>query len=255
MLSLLCRCNRVAGVYVLGRGRGLMGRVEVIGDCTLMLGDCLEILPTLGKVDAVVTDPPYGIGADAGQAKRANHKHGAAICKSRDYGATNWDAAPASSDHIAAMRAISDRQIIFGGNYFELPPTKCWLYWDKETGANDYADGELAWTNLDKPIRQIRWMWKGMLRKGKEDRDHPTQKPLGVMQWCLSHVPDARTILDPFMGSGTTGVACVKLGRKFIGIEIEPKYFEIACKRIQKAVDEPRLALPEPKPKQEKMEI
>jgi len=204
---------------------------------------------------ALVTDPPYGIGADAAQGKRSGHRHGAAWAASTDYGFSDWDNQPADPAIIMAARAACQYQIIFGGNYFELPPAKCWLVWDKLNGDNDYADCELAWTNLDKAVRRLQWRWHGMIRQEKGDRVHPTQKPVGVMTWCVEHLPsDCQTILDPFMGSGTTGVACVKLGRKFIGIEIEPKYFDIACKRIAAAYAEPRLpGLDTPKPTQQVM--
>lgn len=172
----------------------------VIGNATLYLGDCREILPTLPKVDAVVTDPPYGIGADVGQMKRAGKRHGAAIAASKDYGATQWDDKPPSSDLISAMRDAGKFQIFFGGNYFDLPPSRCWLVWDKLNGENDYADCELAWTNLDKPVRRISWQWHGMIRQGGEERFHPTQKPVGVMSWAISLIPSpANSILDPFM--------------------------------------------------------
>ena len=208
-----------------------MSRVEQIGAATLYLGDCLEILPTLGRVDAVVTDPPYGIGENA---VRVASRGKLAVPK--DYGEFYWDRVPCSDEQISAMRSCSRHQIIFGGNYFNLPPTSCWLVWDKLNGNNDFADCELAWTNLPKAIRRIAWLWNGMIRKDHEERYHPTQKPVGVMAWCIGHLPtEAQNILDPFMGSGTTGVACAKLGRKFIGIEIEPKYFKIACKRIEDA--------------------
>lgn len=213
-------------------------RVEYIGaDCTLLLGDCREILPVLGKVDAVVTDPPYGIG----ESNERNLSRGT-LAKPRDYGHYDWDKQPADPAVLMAARKATSYQIIFGGNYFELPPAKCWLVWDKLNGNNDFADCELAWTNLDKAVRRIQWRWNGMIRAEKGDRVHPTQKPVGVMVWCIEHLPaGTTTILDPYMGSGTTGVACVKLGRKFIGIEIDPGYFDIARKRIQAAVDEPRL--------------
>ncbi|WP_318013619.1 DNA-methyltransferase [Mesorhizobium sp. BR1-1-12] len=209
-------------------------RVETIGNSTLYLGDCAEIMPTLGRCDAVLTDPPYGIG----ESNEKNLSRGT-LAKPKDYGTYDWDKAPPAQEVIDLMRTISDRQIIFGGNYFHLPPTSCWLVWDKQNGTNDFADCELAWTNLNKAVRRIYWLWNGMIRKGDDVREHPTQKPLGVMEWCLTHVKDAKTILDPFMGSGTTGVACVKAGRKFIGIEREMSYFDIACRRIQKAVDTP----------------
>lgn len=206
-----------------------------IGDATLYWGDCLEILPTLGKVDAVVTDPPYGINADATMAKQGGTQYGNAAAAKRHYEATDWDTAPPDADLLNAVVAAGRWAILFGGNYFGLPASRCWLVWDKEVNG-EFADCELAWTNLDKPVRRIRHMWNGMLRKGQEERnDHPTQKPLGVMKWCISHLPHGETILDPFMGSGTTGVAAVQMGRDFIGIEREPKYFDIACRRIEEA--------------------
>ena len=228
-------------------------RKEVIGDCTLYEGDCLEVMPTLGTFDAVLTDPPYGIGESN---KKNMSRHSKAECN--DYGEFDWDASPASADQLDVIRAISRHQIIFGGNYFDLPPTSCWLVWDKQNGASDFADCELAWTNLNKAVRRIVWQWSGFMRKGERGfkyRDHPTQKPIGVMQWCIGHLPpNATTILDPFMGSGTTGVACVKMGRKFTGIELEPRYFDIACKRIEEAYRQPDMFVPAPsKPVQETM--
>jgi DNA modification methylase len=193
-------------------------------------------------VDAVITDPPYGIGVDRSMAEKGGTQYGVAAAAKRHYLASGWDDKPPSAELLNALRTHSRWQVMFGGNYFGLPPSRCWLVWDKEING-EFADCELAWTNLDKPVKRIRWMWNGMIRRGQEERnEHPTQKPLGVMQWCIEQVPaDAQTILDPFMGSGTTGVACAQLGRKFIGIEIEPKYFDIACKRIEAAYAQGRL--------------
>ena len=234
---------------------GVYGVIQ-IGDATLYCGDCLEIMPTLGKVDAVLTDPPYGIG-ETGCNSRQKDGVSRLGTKTRvvQYERMDWDASPCNAEQITIMRNISERQIIFGGNYFELPPTPCWLVWDKQN-SGAFADCELAWTNLDKAVRRIYWRWNGMIRKGDDVRVHPTQKPVGVMEWCLTHIPDAQTILDPFMGSGTTGVACAKLGRKFIGIELEPKYFDIACSRIQKAYDQPDMFIEQPaKPIQQDMPL
>lgn len=208
-------------------------RKEIIGDATLYLGDCLDILPTLGNVDAVVTDPPYGIGESRGKNKSRSR-----LAEAKDYGFSNWDDSIPDNSIFQWIHRFSASQIIFGGNYFDLGKTSCFLVWDKLNGDSDFADCELAWTNLKKAVRIFRFKWQGMLQgdmKNKQERVHPTQKPIQVMEWCLMHIPNAKTILDPFMGSGTTGVACYNLGRKFIGIEIDEKYFDIACKRIETA--------------------
>ncbi len=218
-------------------------RKKIIGDSVLYLGDCLEIMPTLGKVDAVITDPPYGIGEAAGKNKSRGN-----VAVAKDYGNAVWDNNTKDVEINLAI-SIANSSIIFGGNYYNLPPTSCWLIWDKQNGNNDFADCEMAWTNLPKAVRRLYWLWNGMIRKGNDIRQHPTQKPVGVMEWCITHLPDtAQTILDPFMGSGTTGVACAKLGRKFIGIELDETYFDIACERIQKAYDQPDLFVEPPAP-------
>jgi len=213
-------------------------REEIIGDCRLILGDCRDILPTLGPVDAVVTDPPYGIGEAAGKNKSRGN-----MAVAKDYGNDEWDNQAISADLLHMVMTAGRNNIIFGGNYYPMPATSCWLVWDKLNGDNDFADCELAWTNLPKAVRRIRYMWNGMLRANGEERgDHPTQKPLGVMAWCLQQLPaDTRTVLDPFMGSGTTGVACVAAGMAFTGIERETRYFDAACRRIEAAYKQPRL--------------
>ena len=224
----------------------------IIGNATLYHGDCLEILPTLGKVDAVVTDPPYGIGEAAGKnqsrgkpfGSRADSKNTkGTLVPARNYGSDCWDNKPCSPEQITAMREASKTQVIFGGNYFNLPPSSCWLVWDKDN-SGDFADAELAWTNIKGAVRLKKWRWNGMLQenmKNKETRVHPTQKPVPIMEWAIQQSKTVGTVLDPFMGSGTTGVACMNLGRKFIGIEIEQKYFDIACERIEQAQRQQRL--------------
>lgn len=221
-----------------------MSRVEHIGDATLYLGDNMALFPAIGRVDACLTDPPYGIGENA-----KNVASRGKLAAPVDYGEFDWDSEPASPEQIAALRACSRYQIIFGGNYFELPPSSCWLVWDKQNGENDFADCELAWTNLQKAVRRVYWRWHGMIRKGHEERFHPTQKPVGVMEWCLTQLPaDVQTILDPFAGSGTTGVACAKLGKRFIGIERDPRYFDVMCRRIETTYAEPDMFIERPKP-------
>lgn len=219
-----------------------MSRKEIIGDSVLWLGDAAEILSTIEGVDALVTDPPYGIGADRAMHKASGTKYGVALATKRTYADTDWDSAPISPELLQAFRDKATWQIIFGGNYYALPPTSCWLVWDKLT-TGEFADCELAWTNLPKVVRRVRFMWNGMLRAHGEPRgDHPTQKPVGVMKWCMGHLPPPnQTILDPFAGSGTTGVAAVQMGRKFIGIEREQKYFDAMCRRIEEAANQPDL--------------
>ncbi len=219
-----------------------------IGDCTLILGDCAEILPTLSTVDAVLTDPPYGIKKD-GQ-KKTTGKHGGR----KKHSFKGWDANRPPDDLIRLLLIKGHDVIIWGGNYFAdlLPLTMCWLVWDKGQRI-DQSDGELAWTSMQKALR-IKTMNRVEIMK--DGAQHPTQKPVELMKWCIGFLPNAKTILDPFMGSASTGVACVKTGRSFIGIELDEDYFQIACDRIQLAVDQPDLFIEPPKPQtQEAMKI
>lgn len=198
----------------------------VIGNAELWLGDCAEILPTLGKVDAVVTDPPYGIGADTHAGNASNGW--------TQWGDSDWDKARPHPECFSLMLENSKQQIIWGGNYFTdlLPPTMQWLVWDKGQRDFSLADCEFAWSSQQRAARIFNYARAKALLDGKE---HPTQKPIALMKWCIEMLPKPETILDPFMGSGTTGVAAVQMGRRFIGIEREEKYFEIACKRIEDA--------------------
>ena len=203
-------------------------RIERIGDATLYLGDCADVLPTLGKVDCVVTDPPYGIGASAGTGKYGRLK----IEAGTDL---LWDGAPPDDAVLLAFIAACDKAVIFGGNYFGLPPSRNYLIWDKGAGfkGRDFAECEMAWCSWDGNARVL--THDPLARGDYRDKQHPTQKPVSVMAWAIRHAGGCKTILDPFMGSGTTGVAALQLGRKFIGIEREPIYFEIACTRIENA--------------------
>jgi DNA modification methylase len=217
-------------------------REERIGPHRLFLGDCMDVMGTLGPVDAVVTDPPYGIG----EGNERGQSRGKLAQPIQYAGTDGWDDRTAD-EAVSLAVSIARNAIVFGGNYYDLPPTSCWLVWDKQNGENDFADCELAWTNLPKAVRRIYWRWNGMIRRGDDVRVHPTQKPVGVMEWCIGHLPEtARTILDPFAGSGTTGVACQKLGRTFIGIEKDPDYFAIMCKRIDEAMRQPDLFIAPP---------
>lgn len=203
---------------------------------TIYHGDNRVIMPQLAPFDLLLTDPPYGIGADATMHKQGGTKYGKAAAAKRDYAATDWDKNPVDEWVMFLARRLGRKQIIFGGNYYDLPPTRCWLVWDKVNGENEFADCELAWTNLDKAVRKREHMWNGMIRKGGEDREHPTQKPLEVISWALQLAGDVTTVLDPWAGSGTTGRACKDLGKRCVLIEREERYCEVAAKRMEQEV-------------------
>jgi site-specific DNA-methyltransferase (adenine-specific)/modification methylase len=225
-----------------------------IGDATLYLGDCMDILPTLDKVDAVITDPPYGIGADKGK-KGAIPFKGGKTYEMAWHPENNWDNQRPDKQIFDLMIEKSKFAIIWGGNYFAdwLTAQGKWLWWDKCQTMPSYGDGELAWTNLSGTTpKKFTWA-NNKIFADRTERHHPTQKPLELMKWCIEQVGQPVTVLDPFMGSGTTGVAAIQMGRKFIGIEREPKYFDIACKRIEQASKQVDMFIEKPKQEQEAM--
>jgi site-specific DNA-methyltransferase (adenine-specific) len=218
-------------------------RVETIGSATLYLGDCLEVLPLLEPVEALISDPPYGIGYSPGGGGKGAfgkpvHKRftGADVVRGDD---KPFDPVP--------FLKIAPRTVLWGANHYadKLPPSPSWLIWDKreQESTLSFADCEMAWTNLGGQARIFRHLWNGVAKASEvgEARVHPTQKPIALMTWCIKQAKEPQTILDPFMGSGTTGVAAVKAGCRFIGIEIDPKHFEAACQRIDVAQRQERL--------------
>ena len=222
-----------------------MSRVEVIGDCTLYLGDCREIAESITGIDAVVSDPPYGIDFVC------THKVGKYLPRFggvKIYG----DDSPFDPSWLLRWPVV-----LWGANHFarHLTGGGRWLVWDKRPTATtsiSFSDVEIAWVSGARSADRIyRQQWAGFRKSGEahgRPRVHPTQKPVELMAWCLGFVPDARMILDPYMGSGSTGVACVKMDRAFTGIEIDQGYFDTACRRIEEAVRQPRLALATPAP-------
>ena len=220
-------------------------REERIGGQRLILGNCLEVMPTLGPVDAVVTDPPYGV-RDVLRSKPSEKGR----WFTRKEGDVEWDIV--NQEAIGLAVSISRNAIIWGGNFYELPPSRGWLVWNKIIRNFSTSVCELAWTNISRPIDAFDYSHGQLATEGKK---HPTQKPLPLMEWCLGFLPDAKTILDPFMGSGTTLVACQKLGRHGTGIETDKDYFEIACRRVEEAARQPDLLIPETRsvPMQEKL--
>jgi DNA modification methylase len=208
-----------------------------IGNCRLLQADCTQVIDSL-QFDAILADPPYGIGA--------RMKGGTWAAKPVFEGFQQWDLSAPSwlPDFIGSTPSI-----VWGGNYFAFPPSRCWFIWNKVNAVPTMADFEQAWTNLDRPSKR----WDGNV--GRVEYGHPTQKPVALMEWCLGFLPDAGTILDPFMGSGTTGVACVNLGRSFIGIEIDPGYFDIAVKRITDAHKQADFFVSKPEPRPVQMSL
>ena len=203
-------------------------------------GDCLEVLKSLpdGCVDAVVTDPPYGMALNTSYKSRGRSK----LAECNDFPPVHGDDKPFDPSPWLDFPIVC----LFGANYYsdKLPARSKWLVWDKREGSgiNDGADIEMAWTKCRRGTvpRLFHHKWNGIIKASERDqrRVHPTQKPVALMEWVFEQlgVPLGATILDPFCGSGTTGVACVKTGRRFIGIEIDPGYCEIARKRISEAV-------------------
>lgn len=196
-----------------------------IHDATLYHGNCFELLEQMAGVDAIVTDPPYGIGF-AGQPTTGQRKAGMKP--------ETWDDAPVDLSPILPLAPI---QVVWGGNYYPLPPSRGWFCWFKPDAPPSMAHFELAWTNLDRNSKLITC---SIGETNAERVGHPTQKPLRVMEWCVASL-EAPYIADPFMGSGTTGVACANLGRRFVGVELERRYFDIACERIARAYQQQRL--------------
>lgn len=212
-----------------------------ISECILILADNKDLIDQI-ECDAVVTDPPYGINQASGfpGASGFSGKSGFSKPIERKKYKGFWDNFTPSKELFDKI--ICNKCIIWGGNYFtdKIPQKSFWLVWDKENTMPSYSDCELAWTNINKKsVKRIRFNNNGCMSLEK-GRFHPTQKPIEVMKWCISHLPkDCMTIFDPFMGSGTTLVACAKMGRKGIGIEIDEEYFNIACKRVEDAYKQP----------------
>jgi DNA modification methylase len=226
-------------------------RKEIIGACELYLGDCREILPTLTGIDAVVSDPPYGIGFKPNQRNTAPRS---------GYSGGHYDTAFApvtgDQDEFDPAPLLRFPCILWGANNYaaRLPASNGWLVWHKAPGITGFhaSECELAWCSELNSTRHFTHLWHGFKRASEvsERVVHPTQKPVALMEWCLNFMPSG-CVLDPYMGSGGTGVACVRGGRRFIGIEIDATHFDTACKRIEAATKQPDLFIEQPpKPQQ-----
>jgi site-specific DNA-methyltransferase (adenine-specific)/modification methylase len=208
----------------------------IIGDATLYCGDCEDLLSIIGKVDAVITDPPYGLG------KRM--QGGTWGAKEEFKNMVVWDKSAPKVEFLLQLANLAEIAVFWGGNYYGLPPTRCWLVWDKQNAVPTMADCEIAWTSLDANTK------RKSHPVGRVLNGHPSEKPLALMLWTLQTVKAKGVIFDPYMGSGTTGVAAIQSGESFIGIERDPQYFDIACQRIEQAVAQGQLFAP-PAPTQQ----
>jgi DNA modification methylase len=201
---------------------------------TIYHGDSAQVIPRLDRFDLLLTDPKYGIGADAAAAKNKG-KWGW-----KDYGDSNWDAERTPGWLLQMAMAHADDAIVWGGNYFSdvLPPKMGWLVWNKMQRDFSLADGELAWSSYDKALRIADISRGKALQDGKE---HPTQKSVELMRWCIDYAERCRgkpleTVLDPFGGSGTTARACKDMNKRCVIIEREEQYCEIAARRMAQEV-------------------
>ena len=221
-----------------------MKKVE-IGLATLYLADCLDLIGELHG-DALISDPPYGIDLNGMcstyRSRWKMDKVRQTSMRDDDYYLIHGDDKPFDPTPWIEYEKV----ILWGGNHFasRLPDTRAWIVWDKREGtaSDNQADCEMAWTNLPGPARIHRQLWRGMCRRGEENiskqgRVHPTQKPAALMEYCISacKLDLGALIVDPFMGSGTTGVAAVRNGYHFTGVEIEAHHFDTACRRIEEA--------------------
>lgn len=216
---------------------------EIASGITVYLGDCQEMLPKFIKKDtACVTDPPYGIASTW----KGGKGHGWGKTDKDKEVRNKWDDKPPSKK-IFDLILKFDEVIIWGGNYFILPPSRGWLVWTKPERNFTLSEAELAWTNFDKIIRVFDGA-RGV--RSDPNREHPTQKPVRIMHWCVEKTK-SKIVIDPYMGSGTTGVAAIENGRQFIGIEAYEPYFDIACRRLDSALRQGSLIVKKPKPKKQ----
>ena len=194
-----------------------------IGNARLALGDCRKLLPTIGAVDCVLTDPPYGIGRKFKGGKTGKMQFNEVVEK-------GWDVAP-EDDYFRQLRRVSSNQIIWGGNYFELPPTRCWIIWDKQISEDfSLAMAELAWVSKDGLTKIVR-----MPTPKDGGKIHPTQKPVALYRWLLAnYAQPGQRILDTHLGSGSHAIACYYAGMHLTACEIDEDYFKAASERIER---------------------
>lgn len=188
-----------------------------------------------------IIDPPYGIGEDGGSDAGRVRKSGTYATKPQGYKAGGWDKTIPPDVYFKELRRVSVHQIVWGANYFPLPPSPCWIVWDKKT-TGDFADCELAWTSFRSAVRKFEWLWSGFKMAEREARIHPTQKPVALYRWLLkNYAKPGQRILDTHLGSGSIAIACDIEGFDLVGCELDLDYYNGACKRLKEHQSAPRL--------------
>jgi site-specific DNA-methyltransferase (adenine-specific) len=224
-------------------------RVEHIGNATLYLGDCMDILPTLPKVDAVITDPPFGVGnfvQTTGNIRGRGDLSGKTV---------DWNESPPSVEFFALIKQKSKHRIIWGANFFNCFEEKGGaIIWDKAQPMPNFSKCDIASCTHFQKTEIVRIPWTNFDVARFAETSHPCERPVALYRWCIDYLPSIQTVMDPFLGSGSCAVAAMQTGKAFVGIERDEKYFDAACKRIEQAVSQGQLFKPElTKPKQEAM--
>jgi site-specific DNA-methyltransferase (adenine-specific) len=214
------------------------------GNIELLHIDCMEYMKTVPDkhFDLGIVDPPYGINAGRRRGDTGKNKH----IKQKDYDYGEWDSSPPDDEYFSELKRVSKNQIIWGGNYFNLGASKCYIVWNKKNGDNYYADCELAWASFDSAVRMFEYRWFGFLQEksgdAKEDRIHPTQKPVDLYRWLLkNYAKEGDKILDTHLGSGSIAIACHDYKFELVGCELDKDYYEAACKRFKNHVAQQKL--------------
>lgn len=214
-----------------------MSDIVTIGEATLYHGDCLEILPTLPKVDLVLTDPPFGMGNFV-------QVTGRLMGRGKNIGKpVTWNDAPPDGSVFKQLRSMSKHRIIWGANFFNcFEDDGGAIVWVKNQPMPNFSKADIASCTHFRKTEVVSITWRNFEAARLAMTDHPCERPVSLYEWCLNYIPNCTgMVLDPFLGSGSVAIACANLGRKFIGIEIERKYFDIACERIAAAYAQGRL--------------
>jgi len=214
--------------------------VSECGSVTLYQEDCKKILPLI-RIDAIISDPPYGFGYDPNRKRKFTHTQKGLKLQDRDWKQIQGEDEAFNPESMLCAPIV----LLWGANHYadKLPSSKKWLVWDKRNGtpSDNQSDAELAWCNIGGSVRMHKQLWRGVARAGEEniaisgEKLHPHQKPVHLMAWCLDQVgvKQGLIVCDPYMGSGTTGIACIRTGRRFIGIEKDPAHYLTALTRIK----------------------